>query len=273
MAKHRSKWSFRTYHRRICEGRGSGTMEQYKPWITIHDLASRGFVSRVYGLKTRRIHHLLSRNETAFFYILDESERVLDIREQFPLLPVDETVQIAQDAGIWHPRDPESRYPYVMTSDFLITTPDGLCVRSVKETKDLARIRVREKLEIERRYWKERGVDWKIVTEEQIDFQKARNIEWMRKARGYPDMMPEDADTESILAFFQELYEGSSLSIAQIARATEEAFLLEKGAGLLTYQYLIMKKRLRVDLSLPMDIVTARTGRGSEVYSWIPTYV
>ena len=248
-------------------------MDKYKPWITIHDLASKGFVSRVYGIKTERIHHLRSRNETAFFYILDESERVLDIREQFPLLPVDETVRIAEMAGIRHPRDPESRYPYVLTSDFVITTTDGLCVRSVKESKDLVKARTREKLEIERRYWKARGVDWKIVTEEQIDYQKARNIEWMRKARDYPGMLPENTDMESILEYFMRLYEDSCLSIAQIAQATENAFLLEKGIGLLTYQYLIVEKRLDADLSRPMDIVTSRTGQNSEVCSWIPTYV
>ena len=31
MAKHRVQWSLRTYHRRIKEGRGQGTLGEYKP--------------------------------------------------------------------------------------------------------------------------------------------------------------------------------------------------------------------------------------------------
>lgn len=82
MAKHRAQWTWRRYHKLLNEGRGQGTLSEYKPWITIHDLASRGVVSRVSGQKTGRIHHFLSKNETSFFYILDASDRVLDIREQ-----------------------------------------------------------------------------------------------------------------------------------------------------------------------------------------------
>ena len=140
MAKHRSQWSLHRYHKLMEEGRGQGVLQDYKPWITIHDLASKGVVSRVWGQKTGRIHHFLSRNETAFFFILDASEKVFDIREQFPLLPVSETLEIARQAGIRHPRDTRSLYPYVMTSDFVITTKDGITkVRSVKLSKELSR--------------------------------------------------------------------------------------------------------------------------------------
>lgn len=273
MAKHRSEWTFHTYHRRIREGRGQGELKEYKPWITIHDIPSRGYVSRICGLKTSRIHHLLSRNETAFFYCLDASDRVLDIREQYPLLPVGETLRIAEETGIRHPRDPKSRYPYVMTSDFLITTADGLRARSIKEKKEIGNPRVREKLEIERRFWKARGVDWKLVTEDEIDFRKAKNIEWVRKALDYPGMLPDGKDAEETTDFFRKLYADTSLSVSGIARATEEAFCLEPGMGILTYQYLIIRRQIPVDLRQPVDIVSARVGNKNEVYSWIPKYV
>lgn len=273
MAKHRVPWTSRTYHRRLKEGRGSGTLQDYKPWITIHDIASKGFVSRVMGLTTGRIHHLLSRNETAFFFILDASEKVKDIREQFPLLDVKETVAIAERAGIRHPRDPQSRYPYVLTSDFVITTENGICVRSVKGSAELSKQRVREKLEIERRYWTERGADWKIVTEEQIDYQKARNLEWIRKSETLPDMLPEGVSLEEILACFLDLYRKTCLPVCDVACLTEENFGLESGTGLLIFQYLIMKKVVTADLSLPMDLVSVRKENDKELMSWIQAYV
>lgn len=272
MAKHRAQWSCRTYHRRIKEGRGQGNLRDYKPWISIHDLASKGVVSRVLGMKTGRIHHLLSRNETAYFFILDSSEKVIDIREQFPLLGVDETMQIAESAGIRHPRDPKSLYPYVLTSDFVITTKEGLCVRTVKEKNQLEERRVIEKLEIERRYWAARNVDWKIVTEEGIDFQKARNLEWLRKGSYLAEMIPAGNSEAEVLEYFLRLYEQTSLAVCEIAALTEMAFALDAGTGILAYQQLISGKKIEVDLSLPMDTVSARAGNNRETYSWIQTY-
>ena len=273
MAKHRSQWTVRTYHRRIKEGRGQGILSEYKPWITIHDLASKGVVSRVLGQKTGRIHHLLSRNETAYFFILDTSDKVIDIREQFPLLGVEETVSIAERAGIRHPRDPRSLYPYVLTSDFVITTATGICVRSVKETKELSNLRVREKLEIERRYWSERNVDWRIVTEDQIDFQKARNLEWMRKGSYLRQLLPDGLAEDEVLSYFLKLYGETSLPVCDLAALTENAFYLGEGAGILAYLRLLSDRRISIDLSLPADIVSARTGNDRGNHSWIRTFL
>lgn len=273
MAKHRAQWNWRRYRRLLDEGRGQGVLSDYKPWITIHDLASRGVVSRVQGQTTGRIHHLLSRNETAFFYILDASDRTLDIREQFPLLPVEKTVEIAENAGIRHPRDPSTKYPYVLTSDFVITTAEGLYVRSVKLSSELSKPRVREKLEIERRYWEEKGVDWRIVTERQIDYQKARNLEWIARGRYYPEMLPKGRHAGEISSFFQDYIMSSFLPVNEIARRTEEAFSLEAGLGITTFQYLLLQKQISIDLSKPLDLVSARVcswegGAGA----WINAY-
>ena len=274
MAKHRAKWNCGRYHRLIEQGRGQGTGKDYKPWITIHDLASRGVVSRTPGRKTHRIHHLLSRNETAFFYILDASEKVIDIREQYPLLPVTETVGIAEKLGYRHPRDPVSKYPYVMTTDFVITTKQGDVARSVKLLSELEKPRVQEKFAIERLYWERRGVEWRIVTEEEIDFQKARNLEWVYRSWHYPQMLPKGVRSEDVTSLFLELFESTSLPVTEIAGITEDTFGLEAGLGLTTFQYLLLRKKIStVDLSAPLDLVSVRlnAGKGGK-FSWIETY-
>ena len=275
MAKHRAKWTCSRYHRLISEGRGRGTGKDYKPWITIHDLASRGVVSRVPGRTTGRIHHLLSKNETAFFYILDASEKVMDIREQFPLLPVTETVEISQQLGYRHPRDPVSKYPYVMTTDFVIATPEGNVARSVKLSAELEKPRVLEKLEIERLYWERRGVDWRIVTEKELDFQRARNLEWIYRSWYYPQMIPDGQALDRITSCFLEMYETTSLPVAEIARKTEDIFGLEEGLGLSAFQFLLLMRKITgLDLSRPLDLVSVRVNAGEGgMSSWIRTYV
>lgn len=273
MGKHRQQWNWNTYHRRIAEGRGQGTLQDYKPWLTIHDLASLGISTRILGRKTGRIHHLLSGLETSFFYILDDSELALDIREQFPLLPLEDTLRIAKELEIRHPRDTVSKYPYVFTSDFVVTTPNGLRVLSVKPSSELEKLRVREKLTVEQKYWEEKGIEWRLVTEKTIDFQKARNLEWIYRSWDFFERVPADLDPEEILDVFLSIFENSYDSVSRIAETVEERFHLEPGFGITAYQHLILKKRINMEMSSPPDLVTPRVGSGKGgKFTWIGTY-
>src|SRR4029077_2998143 len=129
-----------------------------------------------------RLHSFLSQLETTYFYVL-EGSAVIDIREQYPLLPLEETIAIANECGLVHPHDPTTREPVVMTTDFVVTVrgSTGLvdCARTVKYRQDLASKRTLEKLEFERRYWDKRGIDWAIVTENDIPNGIAKNIQWL----------------------------------------------------------------------------------------------
>lgn len=51
---------------------------------------------------------------------MEWSEQVIDIREQFPLLPLDKTLY-AQKLGIKHPTDPKNKLPIIMNTDMLLT--------------------------------------------------------------------------------------------------------------------------------------------------------
>jgi len=78
--------------KRIKAGFGQGQGPEYKPWLTVQSFSSRGYATRVRGRKTGREHHVMSNLELDFFHVLEWSLRVLDIREQYALLPVDETL-------------------------------------------------------------------------------------------------------------------------------------------------------------------------------------
>lgn len=167
------------------EKRGQGELDDYRPWLTTKDVPSRGRKHRVLGNKVNRVHHLFSDLERDVFCMFEFSSNVSDIREQFPL-EQDDTLRISNCSGIVHPKDPHTQVDIVMTTDFVLTLKNNneICTiaRTVKYFNELADSRVLEKLEIERRYWKEQNIDWDIITEKQINRTLVSNINKVRSA-------------------------------------------------------------------------------------------
>ena len=102
MAKSKYVLTEKQIIRRIKEGRGSGKLSNYKPWLYVNEVPSEGRSQRVYSHLTSRIHHVLSDLEFAIFLLLDHNPAVTDIREQFPLNR-DDTLNICQEHQLWHP--------------------------------------------------------------------------------------------------------------------------------------------------------------------------
>jgi len=249
MAKRQRSWNYDKYQKYIKAGRGQGDGLAYLPWITIHDFSSRGIVSRVYGQKAKRVHHFLSRNELYYFYLLEWSNNVLDIREQYPLMDIDLAVDVADKAEIKYPRDNISGFPYVLTCDFMVTTQNGLKARTIKSSSELKNIRVLEKLEIERRYWKELDIDWRLVTEKDISLQKARNIEWLHTAATLPEWLSSRMLKEYLL---REL--GINASILQTVSSFDDEFRLPLGSGLLLFKHLLWTRDIICDMGREIQL-------------------
>lgn len=246
----------------IKEGYGKGLGSEYKPWIKIQDVPSLGRVTRVKGMKTNRQHELLSDMERNYFYILEYSDEVIDIREQYPLLPIEETISIANELGIRHPRSPETDEDIVMTTDFLITisTADGIkeVARTIKSKDDLLDERIIEKFEIERVFWKKRDINWGIVTEEEIDKTIAHNISFIQ---GYRDIKNVDSFSEMEVIEVKDLiYEflkrivDDKRSMRTICLEFDNDMNLEKGSGLSILKYLIINKIIEIDISKKIDV-------------------
>ena len=255
MAKHRRTWNNSTFNKYLREGRGQGDGVSYTPWICIQDFPSLGMVSRVSGATTGRIHHLMSNLELSLFYLLDWSDDVIDIREQYPLIDLTHVIEIAENANIRYPYDTKSGFPYVLTSDFYIETKQGAKVISVKPSFELRKLRVREKLEIERRYWNKRGVEWSIMTEKEINNIKARNIEWLSQARDLSAFGLCAATQDACLKLFLEAYDVAGYSLGNLFSIIEKAFGFVPGMGLNIYKHLAYWKQIyfntdeRVDLA------------------------
>ena len=266
MAKRRREWDMRTFIRLLSEGRGQGTGKDYIPFVMIHDIPSKGICTRVTGTTVGRVHHLLSRNELAFFYILDYDTAVVDIREQFPLLDMDDpldlvpVVELAESLGIIYPRDPVSRFPYVMTSDFLVTYADGTeRAFSIKESKEFSKKRVRELQQLERSYWENRNVRWSIRTEKSgINFDMARNIQWIYRAKDIDILFPEKHVRRATMEYELERYLTSHVPICEIAHEAEKRYFLNPGCGMTAFQRLLFEHRLEIPLDKPLDLFAYR---------------
>jgi len=194
----------------------------------------------------------MSNLETSFFFILDWSDNVLDIREQYPMLDIRQIIEIAESAQIKYPYDHKSGFPYIMTSDFFIETLDGPVIVTVKTTSDLENPRTREKLEIERRYWQSRNIKWSVVTENEINTTKAKNIEWLTQAKdlewfGIPKHMQ-----ESCILYFGTHY-GCNVNLGELLTEVEMEFNLTAGAGLNIYKHMAYRKLIEFDIGKAID--------------------
>jgi hypothetical protein len=224
-------------NKKIKQGYGQGEGANYIPWIKVHQISSKGRSSRVLGWKTGRVHHLLSDLETKYFYVLDWSLITQDIREQYPLLPIEETIQIAEELGIKHPSEIETGTPNVMTTDFLITISGGLRARTTKYTQDLESYRTIEKFEIERVYWHRRGVDWGIVTEREITDTLVENIRIIHKSYHIENIKPEVINR--VKGYLENKIASSGDSLSDITLQTDENFGLPYGTCLnLVYHFI-----------------------------------
>lgn len=253
MAKRRRDNGERTQQRRSKDGRGVGTGANYIPYLFIHDVPSLGLASRVWGWKASRVHHLLSRLELKFFYTLEWGLNVVDIREQFPLY-LDETLAIADQLGVRHPRDPKTKDYIVMTSDFVITIKNGSAmeeqIRTVKYKKDLDNARVKEKLEIERIYWQEiRGLDWDIVTEEDVDVNVASNVEWLHGYRDIECLTPLTAEVAiQVEALLTPQIVKGCFRLRDLTNECDAQLSLDPGSSLSIVRHLIANRRWEVDM-------------------------
>lgn len=252
--------------KRIKSGVGQGAREAYVPWIKIWSFASRGASHIVPGVKVQRAHHLLSTGEYDYHTILEHDQSIIDIREQYPLLTQAETQAIASSINVRHPVYPGTRVPLVLTTDFLITQIDNqgterLVARSLKykneieSASELKINRMLEKLEIERRYWAARNIEWKLVFHENLSKIKIKNLQILRSYA----VISSDLVTEKNILRLLEFISAANTDLIPLKplleRAARAVFIKYMGVKCLFF-HLIWTGRLEVDLTSSMIVLS-----------------
>jgi len=259
MAKRRTIFTQRILENWIKEGRGSNSGAFYKPWLTIHDFPSAGRCHRIANWQHRRLHHLMSDLEEIVFYLFSWSESVMDIREQFPLLPLDETLAIAKETGIEHQVDIRSGYPLVATTDFLLKVSgkhgEKYLARTVKPAEQLKDKRILEKFEIERRYWAARNIDWGVITDENLPLQLFRNIKLVYGYFPLRTLSPLSIQViqEVIQTLTTHVLKGV-IALRDVTKLIDEQFGFVKGMTMDVVRHLIARRWWKVDMNLPIDM-------------------
>ncbi|MGG6297980.1 TnsA endonuclease C-terminal domain-containing protein [Leptolyngbya sp. AN02str] len=249
----RHPWTQATLDRYIKEGRGQGEGKSYQPWLTVRDVSSRGRSSREAGWKTGRDHHLLSDHERRLFYLFEWSDKVKDIKEQFPLINLESVVKIAEEIGWKYPKDLKSGVPYILTTDFMLTVQqDGKPVsiaRTVKTTAELEKKSVAERLEVERRYFLAEGIDWKVVTEKEIPKLLADNVEWIHSAYWLEETNEMSIeDLKSLAKVLKHRLQNNASTINKITAALDKEQNLEMGTSLSLFKHLVARKEVVMDI-------------------------
>lgn len=199
----------------------------------------------------------MSQQELKYFYILEWSQVVVDIRERYPL-PLDQTLEIAERLKIKHPTDPKTEEAVVMTTDFLIDLSmkgrTELRARNVKMAKDLNSKRAIAKLEIERTYWQEQGIEWGIVTENEIPESLVANVRWVHKAKNlsnFPNITLHIL-TQIERGLFKQLEQNRN-PLAHVALTVDDQLGLEPGTSLWVVRHLIANRYWMVDMNALID--------------------
>lgn len=253
MARRRKLEKLADYKRALKQKYGLGEGANYTPWVRVQDVQSQGNSGKIDGIKSGRTHHTLSEQESCFFYLAEFSDLVIDIREQFPLLPLSLSLKISQLLDVDHPTHPISKDPIIMTTDFLLTCSNGKRVWyeavSVKPGEKLSDKRTAEKLDIERVWWELLGVPFHIFCLSELNQIKSKNIQWItdakRKRLSYPF-------TTEVRQKAKRLLTLGTMQLSEVCERLSEEINISNDDALLLLKSLLADKEVVVDLARPI---------------------
>lgn len=154
---------------------------EYRSYLTVRDVNKIGRRHWIFCDRQNREVHLLSDGERRMYMELLYKPNNVAIFEQYAL-DLDETLDIAVERNILHPRNWKTKEAYVMTTDFLVETAsaDGQTTQLTAYTfkywdqifklnwldeVEYKSMRTWQKFAIEREFWHRRGIEYRVVTE------------------------------------------------------------------------------------------------------------
>ena len=244
---------------RIKEGRGAGTGASYRPWLEVKDVPSKGRRHRYLCQLNNRTVHLMSDLERSAIFVAEYlSNWVVDIREQYPLLPLEETEEIAQQLRVRHPKFYRpNACNVVMTTDLLLTVlrPEGeqLVAWSVKYSVDQAKRRTEQKTAIEAEYWRRRNVSLSYFDEQSVSTNFLRNWAHIRVTlrKGYFDYFT-DSLVDKVNESLGAIAKAGELTLDELTSRGAKQLGIARGEILTAIHFLIASRIWPVDLDQPL---------------------
>lgn len=224
--------------------------------LKVTTFSSKGRATRIYSYKTNKIHHLQSDNQLRIFLLLEWDDKVKNIKENVALDDLEATLYNVENLRLDKFRDKETGDLYDLHTNFLIkiTTKDKgeeTIALSVKNISELQRVTVIEKMEIERRYWKVKGIKFYVITDNEIDKKLVENIKWAREALVDKGMENKRELAEKLYYFLQKHNPEKLNEVLEEFDIEED---LIKGTALFIFRYLIGIKELKVNMEKTIDL-------------------
>ena len=256
MSKRKLLWNEEKLKRYLAEERGSGEGSNYKPWLTIQSMPSDGRASRMLGIKTGRVHHFFSDTQRKYFLTLDWfDETVVDIREHYPLLDL---TKVVDDYDLDLRKYQDENEHYVLTTTFLISKrmPNGEIVefaRSIKYASNLDKKSTLESLEVQRRYFEKKGIDFGIVTNKDLNMVQVKNIEWLNPIISMNYKHENISDIEMMI---KSRYKTEEIPFNKLLEAIDSDYGFEAGTAVLVFKSMVANRKVVIDFSHPINLRT-----------------
>ncbi|MDF1617309.1 TnsA endonuclease N-terminal domain-containing protein [Petrocella sp. FN5] len=266
MAKRKNEWNNNVLQKRIKEGRGEGFKENYKPWILSEDLSSMGSSYRLLGIKTNRLHHLFSKTMYELLLLAEYADAVIDIRENYPLFDLFEVVPQIEDFNMKNFRDKDSNKLFIQAVSFFLTCRDAQgkeyqVARSVKYASELEKKITMDRMEIFKRYFNEKNIDWKIVTNKQINKVVISNIEYFREGATTISLVDfDDNEIEELIEVLIYRLLNSDDVIELILRNFENDYDINRSESVVILKNIFWNKKILWDMKKPFTLKSKRAG-------------
>lgn len=218
--------------------------------LKISTFSSLGRSSRVYSHKTKQIHHLLSDNQLRFFLLLEWSDKIMDIKSNAYMENLEEYLsEEIEYLRLDKFKNKENGKIYDLYTSFLInvdkdTHKEDIAI-SIKNSSNLNVKTTIEKLEIERRYWRARGIKFYIITDKEINKVEVDNISWCREA--LIDKSIKDKNTLA-LELYDFIRRDKEEILNDVLNLFDDINDIESGTALFIFRYLIAIKKIEINM-------------------------
>ena len=233
------------------------TGTSYEPFVDVFESRSLGEMNVVPGRLTGRDHHYSERKrEYRYHYVLELIPNVVDIREHYPIIPIELTLDIAKQLKLAHPT--HNGQPIELTFDTLLTIRHSngeltYVARSIRDLADLAKPKVQSRLALQYAAATSRNIPWKLVTDVECSDAIATRARWLFSV--YVDNPDYSCSEATTTAFLKSLSTQDFTEPLRRVLATAGLTIgLSRDEPIALFKHLVCSRMLTVDLTMPLQL-------------------
>jgi len=228
----------------------------YRAFVTVRKVNKMGRRHLIMCPYQKRLVHLLSDGELRTYYCSLLHKGMNEVLEQFAL-DIDETMAIARQMKVIHPRDHKTNEAKVMSTDFVVTYKHANLGRTIAYTfkywdqiycyDESGRVKKKntrtwQKFEIEQRYWAARNIDYRVVTEKDSTKELAWNLQYCQDSL---NLIVEPVLLSKFVATFKKSWcADCSLTLEHLCELSARALNIAPQNALDIFKYCVLHEDL-----------------------------